>query len=74
MTRAEYASIQRLATEHILRGGGVVPHGEVTEFDPITAIAIASFDATSADLSFDRSLAGLDRGRHDEIYSAACGT
>ena len=71
MTRADYRSIQQLATEHILRGGGVLTSDEVHGFDPITTIAIAAFGAAKADEEFDRSIAGLDPRRHEEIYTAA---
>ena len=71
MTRADYRSIQQLATEHILRGGGVLPSDDVPGFDPITAIAIAAFGAATADQKFDRSMAGLDRARQEAIYTAA---
>ncbi|MEP7305935.1 MAG: hypothetical protein ABJA98_10500 [Acidobacteriota bacterium] len=71
MRKADYRSIQQLATTHILRGGGVLPSDEVHEFDPITTIAIAAFGAARADLQFDRSIAGLERKQHEEIYNAA---
>lgn len=71
MTKADYRSIQQLAMEHILQGGGVLPGDDVPGFDPITAIAIAAFGAEAADQKFDRSIAGLDRARQEEIYAAA---
>ena len=73
MTRADYRSIQQLATEHILRGGGVLPSDEIPGFDPITTIALATSGAAKADRQFVRSIAGLDLRRHEEIYAAAWG-
>jgi hypothetical protein len=71
MTKADYGSIRQLAMEHILRGGGVLPGDDVPGFDPITTIAIAAFGASTADQKFDRSIAGLDPARQEEIHAAA---